>query len=253
VSDEAVPGVDGCHWFEEVADHLGAAYLRYSFTYGTVSEVDALVAALDLSPGQRILDVGCGPGRHALELAGRGFQVVGIDISSTFIDLARDGAPEGASFVVGDARRMDFDSEFDAVISLCQGAFGLAGGPGSDHEVMDPNGAILERIVAAARPGGGVALTAFSAYFQVRFLEDGDTFDAGTGVNLERTVLRDLDGAEMETELWTTCFTPRELRLLCDRAGLEVAEIRSVRPGDYSDRPPDLEHPEFLVVGRRRP
>ena len=165
-----MPGGDGGHWFQEVADHLGGAYLRYSFTYGTVSEVDAIVAALELSPGQRILDVGCGPGRHALELAGRGFQVVGIDISSTFIDLARDGAPAGASFVVGDARRMEFDAEFDAVISLCQGAFGLAGGPGSDHGVMDPDGAILERIVAAARPGGGVALTAFSAYFQVRFL-----------------------------------------------------------------------------------
>ena len=44
------------HWFEEVAEHLGAAYLRYSFTYGTVSEVDALVDALGLVPGQRILD-----------------------------------------------------------------------------------------------------------------------------------------------------------------------------------------------------
>ena len=48
---------DPGHWFEEVAEHLGAAYLRYSFTYGTVSEVDALVETLGLVPGQRILDV----------------------------------------------------------------------------------------------------------------------------------------------------------------------------------------------------
>lgn len=252
MSNAAMPEGDGSHWFEAVADHLGGAYLRYSFTYGTVSEVDAIVAALGLTEGQRILDVGCGPGRHALELAGRGFQVVGVDISSTFIDLAREGAPEGAVFVVGDARLMEFDSEFDAVISLCQGAFGLAGGPGSDRAVLDPDGAILERIVAATRKGGGVALSAFSAYFQVRFLEDGDTFDAGTGVNLEKTVLRDLTGAEVETDLWTTCFTPRELRLLCDRAGLDVTDIYSVRPGDFAHRPPDLEHPEFLVLGRRR-
>ena len=57
------------HWFEEVAEHLGEAYLRYSFTYGTVQEVDFLVEALDLDDGARILDIGCGPGRHSHELA----------------------------------------------------------------------------------------------------------------------------------------------------------------------------------------
>ena len=240
------------HWFEEVAVHLGAAYLRYSFTYGTVREVDVLVEALGLVPGQRILDVGCGPGRHAHELARRGHEVVGIDISECFVALAREGAPEGASFVHGDARTMEFEAEFDASLSLCQGAFGLAGGPGADPAALDPDGAVLDRIAAALRPGGRLALTAFSAYFQVRFLGDDDHFDAGSGVNRERTVLRDPDGVEARADLWTSCFTPRELRLLCDRAGLDVDEIRSVTPGDYGPQLPDLEHPEFLVLARRR-
>ena len=239
------------HWFEGVADHLGDAYLRYSFTCGTVSEVAALVAVLDLVPGDRVLDVGCGPGRHSHELARRGHEVVGLDVSETFIALARRDAPRGATFVHGDARTMSFDSEFDAVISLCQGAFGLAGGPGSDTAVLDPDGAVLDRIVAAVRPGGGVALSAFSAYFQVRFLGEDDDFDVGAGVNRENTVLRDTNGVELASELWTTCFTPRELRLLADRAGLVIDEIRSVTPGDYTRRRPDLDHPEFLVVGRR--
>ncbi|MCH2423371.1 MAG: class I SAM-dependent methyltransferase, partial [Acidimicrobiales bacterium] len=178
------------HWFEGVADHLGDAYLRYSFTCGTVSEVAALVDVLDLVPGDRVLDVGCGPGRHSHELARRGHEVVGLDVSETFIALARRDAPRGATFVHGDARTMSFDSEFDAVISLCQGAFGLAGGPGSDTAVLDPDGAVLDRIVAAVRPGGGVALSAFSAYFQVRFLGEDDDFDVGAGVNRENTVLR---------------------------------------------------------------
>ena len=239
------------HWFEGVADHLGDAYLRYSFTYGTVSEVDTLVDVLDLVPGDRVLDVGCGPGRHSHELARRGYEVVGLDVSETFIALARRDAPRGATFVHGDARTMSFDSEFDAAISLCQGAFGLAGGPGSDTAVLDPDSAVLDRIVAAVRPGGGVALSAFSAYFQVRFLGEDDDFDVGAGVNRENTVLRDTNGVELASELWTSCFTPRELRLLADQAGLVVDEIRSVTPGDYAQRRLDLDHPEFLVVGRR--
>src|SRR5690606_8010785 len=54
------------HWFEDVADHLGEAYLRYSFTYGTAQEVEFLIDALALQPGDRVLDVGCGPGRHSI-------------------------------------------------------------------------------------------------------------------------------------------------------------------------------------------
>ena len=47
------------------------------------------------SPGQRVLDVGCGPGRHAHELARRGIAVHGIDISHRFVDLARQRRPAG--------------------------------------------------------------------------------------------------------------------------------------------------------------
>ncbi len=243
------------HWFEEVADHLGSAYLRYSFTYGTVQEVDFLIDALGLVPGDRVLDVGCGPGRHAHELASRGIGVVGVDVSRTFVDLAVADAPAGAEFHCLDAREMAWAGEFDAAISLCQGAFGLAGGPAApvgDPAAPDPDGVILERMAAALRPGGRLALSAFSAYFQVRFLEATDDFDADRGVNREDTVLRDADGVEAPAQLWTTCFTPRELRLLADRAGLDVLEVRSVTPGDYAERLPDLDHPEFLLVGRRR-
>ncbi len=72
-----------------------------------------------------MLDVGCGPGRHAHELARRGIVVHGIDISDRFVEIARADAPDGATFERLDARSLTFDAEFDAVICLCQGAFGL--------------------------------------------------------------------------------------------------------------------------------
>jgi SAM-dependent methyltransferase len=242
------------HWFEDVADHLGPAYLRYSFTKGTEQEVDFLVEVLGLRAGDRVLDVGCGPGRHAHALARRGVVVHGVDISTRFVELARLDAPDGATFERLDARRLEPSATYDAAISLCQGAFGLLGRPDPDRPgptPIDPDGEVLARMAAALRPGGAVAVSAFSAYFQVRFLGEADGFDAAAGVNHERTAIRDEHGHEVPTELWTSCFTPRELRLLADRAGVAVEHLWSVTPGDYARRTPDLDHPELLLVARR--
>jgi SAM-dependent methyltransferase len=237
---DAVTGRE--HW-EDLADHLGPAYLRYSFTKGTVQEVDHLVAALHLQPGERVLDVGCGPGRHAHELARRGLRVLGVDISQTFVDLATADAPAGATFERADARRLHFDAEFDAAVCLCQGAFGVMTDEGGDD-------AVLAGIARALRPGGRVALSAFNAYFAVKYHE-GATFDAASGVSHERTEIRDAEGRAAEVDLWTGCSTPRELRLLCARAGLEVDSISSVEPGAYGSAAPTVETPEFLVIAHR--
>ncbi|MCU1379608.1 MAG: putative methyltransferase [Acidimicrobiales bacterium] len=231
------------HWFEDIADHTGETYLRYSFTKGTEQEVAFLVDTLALEPGHRVLDVGCGPGRHAYALARRGIEVHGIDISQRFVDVAAAGAPAGATFERLDARALPYDAEFDAAISLCQGAFGLLGG--------DDDGDVLAGMARAVRPGGRVAVSAFSAYFQVRYLEDS-TFDADRGVNHERTTVKDPNGNDAEFDLWTTCFTPRELRLLAARAGLRVEGLWSVGPGEYARRDPTIDSYEYLLVGARQ-
>ena len=242
------------HWFEDLADHLGEAYLKYSFTRGTAQEVSFLIDVLKLEPGMRVLDVGCGPGRHALELASRGIEVHGVDISQPFIDLASaaaDAADLPATFERVDARHLSFEADFDAAISLCQGAFGLAGQPGGPVPIDDPDGEILAGMTRALKPGGVLAVSAFSAYFQVRFLEDHDSFDAAHGVNHERTVLKSETGDDAEHDLWTSCFTPRELRLLAAQAGVRVADIWSVTPGKYGKRAPSTDEPEFLLIAHR--
>jgi len=231
------------HWFEPIAEHLGRAYLRYSFTKGTVQEVEHVVAALGLVPGQRVLDVGCGPGRHAHELARRGFLVHGVDISERFVELARAEAPAGATFERRDARALAFDAEFDAAICLCQGAFGLMTAHGEDELV-------LGGVARALRPGAGLALSAFNAYFAVKHHEAA-SFDADAGVAHERTEVKDPDGRGIDVDLWTGCYTPRELRLLLLDHGLDVVRISSVEPGAYGDEPPTTESPEYLVIAHR--
>jgi SAM-dependent methyltransferase len=193
-----------------------------------------------------VLDVGCGPGRHTLAFARRGLEVLGVDLSPDFVSLARQAAAAeglGARFEVGDVRELAYDAGFDAAVCLCQGGFGLLGG--GDEP------AALRRIVGALRPGGRLALTAFSAAFALRHLEDGEKFDLATGVLHERSALRDESGMEREFDLWTTCFTPRELVLLVERARLTVDGVYGVAPGRYRASAPSLDDPEMLLVGRR--
>jgi len=248
----------GTHWFVDVADTLGDSYLKYSFTRGTEQEVDVLVDMLELAPEHRILDVGCGPGRHAIALGERGFTVHGIDISERFVELAKRDAEQAGvegrvTFEVADARVWKADDPFDRMISLCQGAFGLAGGPGSGDS-LDPDLSLFRNVVGALGEGGRLAMSAFSAYFQVANLHDEtDSFDAARGVNHEHTVLKDETGTDHPAELWTTCLTPRELRLMCELADLEVDDIYSVTPGKYGATPPTIDSPEFLLIATKVP
>ncbi|MGI9578974.1 MAG: SAM-dependent methyltransferase [Microthrixaceae bacterium] len=250
------------HWFEDLADHLGPAYLRYSFTKGTEQEVDFLVDELGLTESMTVLDVGCGPGRHAMALARRGISVVGVDISDRFIEVAievadREGLSPLLEFHRADARELVGDGRFDgrnfdAAISLCQGAFGLGGPPDvADPHNLSPDQSVLAGIRSCLNPGGRCAVSAFSSYFQVRWLEDRDAFDAASAVNHEHTEVLDDEGNSAPAELWTTCYTPRELHMLADRAGLATQDVWSVTPGGYERRRADLDSHEFLLVARR--
>ena len=134
--------------------------------------------------------------------------------------------------------------EFDAAICLCQGGFGLLGGR---DEVE-----VFTRIARTVRPGGRLAVSAFSVLFATRFLEPGETLDPATGVLHERTRLRNEQGDERSADLWTTCFTARELELLAALAGVDVLAVHGVTPGRYLAAPPDLDQPELLLVAHRR-
>ncbi len=243
--DGALPK-DG-RWFLPVADFLGSAYLKNAFTKGTVAEMDSLLASTGLAPGSTVLDVGCGPGRHSLELARRGFSVTGVDLAEVFITEATESAQaEGLDvrFIQGDARELATlvdGQRFDLVLSLCQGAFGLLGG--DDNTVLDLMASLLA-------PDGWLVLTAFSSYFAVSGMEDGESFNARHGVVHEQAMVRDNEGRERPFDLWTTCFTPRELTLMVQAAGLAVVSLSGVKPGWWKGDEPSIDHPEFLVLAR---
>jgi SAM-dependent methyltransferase len=116
----------------------------------TGREVDRLVRMLRPTGSERILDIACGNGRHALELARRGFSVVGVELAGPLLDVAREDAEkEGqeVTYVQVDLREMDFEEEFDLVLNLNDGAIGY-------FETEEENLRTFETAARALRPGG---------------------------------------------------------------------------------------------------
>ena len=121
-----------------------------SWVEQTTSEVDFIVKALGLQGHERILDLACGFGRHALGLARRGYSVVGVDLTAEYIEEARRKASRDrldAEFICADVRKISFREEFDVVLSLADGAIGYLE---SDEE----NLRIFDVTASALRPGG---------------------------------------------------------------------------------------------------
>ena len=100
-------------------------------------EVERIVALLNLKPGTRVLDLGCGVGRHSLELARRGFQVTGVDRTGRYLEQASaQAAKEGlkVEFVQDDMRNFCRANAFDAVINMFT-TFGYFEDPEEDRQV----------------------------------------------------------------------------------------------------------------------
>ena len=196
----------------------------------------------------RVLDVGCGPGRHSLALARRGIEVVGVDHIAEFVRLARDAAAaDGLSAHLRGARRAR--PRRPTASSTPRSACARAASACSADATRPTCSAGSPRTL---RPGGALAVSAFSAAFAVRFLEAGEDFDPATGVLHERR-----HGAWTRTatratfDLWTTCFTARELELLARGAGLDVDRGARRHAGRVPRAAADARPPELLLLARR--
>jgi len=148
-------------WYEELFENYAESYDKESYTQGTQGEVDFIEKEINFDKTKRILDMGCGTGRHAIELAKRGYNVTGIDLSESQLNRAIEKAKKEnltIDFLRADARTLDFNNEFDLVIMMCEGAFPLM-------ETDEMNFKILENAQKALKPKGKLILTTLNALF----------------------------------------------------------------------------------------
>jgi len=204
-----------------------AAWFETFLSVGAPPPIDRELAFfarhLPLPDFRRVLDVACGIGRHARALAALGYEVVGIDVSEDVLDIARQGAPRGASFVLGDMRNLDaFGSEpavrFDTVVCLWQsfGNFSEA----ANREVLAGMGRRL-------RGGGRLLLDIYnrealpSLPTEERETRNGRVFTTTRALEGDRLRVRiEYDGSEETDALEWQVFTPDEIVALGHSVGL---------------------------------
>ncbi|WMT41681.1 methyltransferase domain-containing protein [Paenibacillus sp. D2_2] len=232
------------NFYEEIGDFLGESYLNYGFTKGTLQEVDFLIEHMELRTGDSILDIGCGPGRHSLELARRGIIPTGIDITSSFIELAQKRAAEenlNATFMVADARHVPLSQQFDSAICLCEGAFGLAGDDEGHRQ-------ILREIHRLLRPQALFTLTAINVLNVAR---TNESIDAYTSTSSTKETITNSKGDTKEVDIYTTAFTFRELKLLLEGSGFEVLDGYGCIAGNFSTKRLSVNDIEIMITARR--
>ena len=162
-------------WYEVLFENYGEKYENEVYTKGTIGECDFIEQEIGHNREKKILDVGCGTGRHSIELAKRGYNVTGIDLSESMLKHAREkaaGQNLRINFLKLDARNLSSKGEFDLVIMLCEGGFSLM-------ETDEMNFKILENAANALKPKGKFIFTTLNGLFPL-FHSVKDFFDSQT-------------------------------------------------------------------------
>ena len=248
-------------WYEELFENYADTYDRESFTHGTVGEVDFIEKEIASDKSVNILDIGCGTGRHSVELAKRGYTVTGIDLSQTQLANARKKAAAAnlnIRFLQKDARELNFKNEFQLVIMICEGAFPLM-------ETDEMNVRILENAAKALTPGGKLIFTTLNALFPLyHSLEGfinanmkegksiGNTFDLMTFRDYSTFEVTDDKGVKKILECNERHYAPSEITWYLKCLKFKKIHISGCDTGKFSRQCAlTSNHPEMLVVAEK--
>ncbi|MBN1106014.1 MAG: methyltransferase domain-containing protein, partial [Deltaproteobacteria bacterium] len=238
--------------WETFFDAHAPIYEENVFTKNTILEVDFLIEELSLPPGSSILDVGCGTGRHSIELAKRGYAVTGLDLSSEMLARAADAAKAAGvnvDWIHSDATRFSFPGKFDGAVCLCEGAFGLLGQ--IDDPIEQPL-SILCNISRSLKPQAKAVFTVLNAAAMFRRYTNKDVAEGSFD---PLTIVESSEHPPQEglppIAVRERGFVPTELMLLFRLAGLSVLNMWGGTAGNWERRTLDLDEIEIMIVARK--
>jgi SAM-dependent methyltransferase len=219
-------------WFEEVFDEDYLRTLPFMSPEQTLREVDFIEQSLQLPVGAEVLDVGCGYGRHAIELVHRGLNVTGLDLSLPLLIRAADEAQRrslSVNFVHADMREMAFEKQFDGAYCMLT-SFGYF-----DEEA---NLKVAEGIARALKPGARLLLDVVNRDYVIADLPSRVWWEGKGCVVLEevdfnfhtsrivthRSIVFE-DGRQLEQEISIRAYSLHEMGRLLKQAGLRLVEV----------------------------
>lgn len=250
-------------WYEVLFENYAEKYDNEVFTQGTIGECDFIENEISRDRSLKILDVGCGTGRHSIELSKRGYTVTGIDLSESQLARAREKAKSAnltIDFRKQDARDLPFNAEFDVAIMLCEGGFPLM-------ETDEMNFEILKNVAKSLKIGGKFIFTTLNGLFPLfnsvedfcaSNSEDGNatyknnTFDLMTFRDFNITEIEDDAGNIRTLESNERYYVPSEITWLLKSLGFTTVEIFGAKLGAFSrsDKLTTVDF-EMLVIARK--
>ncbi|KAF5427965.1 MAG: 2-polyprenyl-3-methyl-5-hydroxy-6-metoxy-1,4-benzoquinol methylase [Candidatus Methanomarinus sp.] len=250
-------------WYESLFENYGKKYDNENFTQGTIGECDFIEKEIDFNKSQKIIDIGCGTGRHSIELAKRGYKVTGIDLSESQLARAKEKAKAQnlqIDFQKHDARNLTFKNEYDLAIILCEGAFSLM-------ETDEMNYEILRNATNSLKTAGKLIFTTLNGLFPLfhsveefgaSTTEEGNatysknTFDLMTFRDFNITTVEDDFGNKKELECNERYYVPSEITWLLKSLEFKKIDIYGAKLGAFSRNDKlKTEDFEMLVIAEK--
>jgi 2-polyprenyl-3-methyl-5-hydroxy-6-metoxy-1,4-benzoquinol methylase len=251
-------------WYESLFENYGVSYDKENFTHGTNGECDFIEQEIGFNKNAKILDIGCGTGRHDIELAKRGYQITGVDLSESQLTRAREKAVNfnlKINFQKHDARNLPFENEFDLVMMICEGAFPLM-------ETDEMNFEILKNAAKALKSGGKLVFTTLNGLFPLfhsvkDFLAstseagnatyDKNSFDLMTFRDHNITTVTDDSGNPKVLDCNERYYVPSEITWLLNSLKFKKIDIFGAKLGAFGRNGKlTTEDFEMLVIAENR-